>query len=397
MSRQFSIISAGPGQPGMLTERARDAVVQAEEAYACGRVAGALALLRADWKLCPAEELAELAIESDKEKIVIVVNGDAGFFGGLTQMAETLQPHGTVQVYPGMSSVQYLCARLGESYDDGVWLKDGACDLLAAVSYHRKLFFLMEGGRGPGALCTELCAAGLGELEIAVGTRLATGREHVVRGTAQSLRGKVFAAPALVMILNDKATDPMRPIFDSDLTAGEGIPMIRQEVRWNAVNLLGVRPEETVYDLGAGNGAVAMELARKANRGQVYAVDEHADAVDLIQRNRDTLGCRNVRIVRGETMKAVKPLPAPDAVFVGTGAGSLREILGMLKEKNEHVRVVIAADSLERLSEAQMALSTHRYKHVEVSQLLLSRARQLGKYNLMMAGETMFLLSAGRA
>ena len=31
----------------------------------------------------------------------------------------------------------------------------------------------------------------------------------------------------------------MRPIFDSDLTAGEGIPMIRQEVRWNAVNLLG--------------------------------------------------------------------------------------------------------------------------------------------------------------
>ena len=70
MSRQFSIISAGPGQPGMLTERARDAVVQAEEAYACGRVAGALALLRADWKLCPAENLPNLrlAIQSDKGK-----------------------------------------------------------------------------------------------------------------------------------------------------------------------------------------------------------------------------------------------------------------------------------------------------------------------------------------
>ena len=34
---------------------------------------------------------------------------------------------------------------------------------------------------------------------------------------------------------------------------------------------------------------------------------------------------------------------------------------------------------------------------MEVSQLLLSRARQLGKYNLMMAGEAMFLLSAGKA
>ena len=92
-----------------------------------------------------------------------------------------------------------------------------------------------------------------------------------------------------------------------------------------------------------------------------------------------------------------RTLPAPDAAFIGSGAGSLREILGMLKEKNPKVRVVVAADSLERVSEAQMALSTLRYKHVEVSQLLLSRARQLGKYNLMMAGEAMFLLSAGKA
>ena len=59
MSRQFSIISAGPGQPGLLTGQAREAIVEADEAYACGRVAGALAALRADWKLCPAENLAD--------------------------------------------------------------------------------------------------------------------------------------------------------------------------------------------------------------------------------------------------------------------------------------------------------------------------------------------------
>lgn len=397
MSRQFSIISSGPGQPGLLTGQAREAIVEADEAYACGRVAGALAALRADWRLCPAENLAEIAAESKKDNIAIAVGGDTGFFSGLPQMMDRLKPLGTVQVYPGMSSVQYLCAQAGESYDDGVWMEDGKCDLTAAVSYRRKIFLLMDGGRGPGALCTELCTAGLGELRVVVGTRLATGREHVVAGTAQSLRGKVFAAPALVMLINEKAGDPLRPVFDADLTAGAGVPMVRQEVRWNAANLLAVQPEEIVYDLGAGNGAMAMELARKANAGQVYAVDEHANAVDLILRNRDALGCRNVRIVRGETMKATRTLPAPDAAFIGSGAGSLREILGMLKEKNPKVRVVVAADSLERVSEAQMALSTLRYKHVEVSQLLLSRARQLGKYNLMMAGETMFLLSAGKA
>ena len=56
MSRQFSIISAGPGQPGLLTGQAREAIVEADEAYACGRVAGALAALRA-----VREETARLA------------------------------------------------------------------------------------------------------------------------------------------------------------------------------------------------------------------------------------------------------------------------------------------------------------------------------------------------
>lgn len=393
---KFSIISAGPGQPGLLTGRAREAIIGADEVYACGRVAGSLAALRKDWKLCPAEALAELASEFKAGQVAIAVNGEAGFFGGMQQMIERLRPFGEVTVFPGMSSVQYLCAKIGESYDDAVWLEDGTCDLLAAVSYHRKVFLLMDGGRGPGAVCTELCTGGLGNLRVVVGTRLATGREHIVDATASQLRAKVFAAPCVMMILHEKAADPLRPVFDADLTTGEGAAMIRQEVRWNAVNLLAVQPDSTVYDLGAGAGAVSMELARKAYRGRVYAVDGHANAVDLIARNREALGSWNVRIARGESTEAIKPLPAPDAVFVGTGAGSLREILSMLKEKNEHVRVVIAADSLERLSEAQMALSTLRFKNVEVSQLLLSRARTLGSYNLMMAGETMFLLSAGK-
>ena len=71
MSRHFSIISAGPGHSGLLTEDAREAILSAEEVYTCGRVAGALAALRADWRLCPAETLAEIASESQKEQVAL--------------------------------------------------------------------------------------------------------------------------------------------------------------------------------------------------------------------------------------------------------------------------------------------------------------------------------------
>ncbi len=392
---KISIVSAGPGQPGLLTERARKEIIKADEAFACGRVAGGLATLRKDWKLCPVEALAMCAAESKAKHIAVVMNGEAGFFSGMQQLADSLRSFGEVSVYPGISSVQYLCAQIGESYDDAVWREDGKCDLLAEVSYHHKVFLLLDSKRGVGAVCTELCTSGLGSLRVVAGSRLATGKEQIVDTAAQNLRGKAFPMPAVMLLVNAQATDPLRPVFDEDLLIDETMPTLPQEVRWHAVNLLSVRPNHVVYDLGAGNGAVSMELAHKVYGGRVYAVENHAAAVDLIARNRQALGCWNVRIARGEGKAAMEPLPAPDAVFISASAGSLRENLHILKEKNPHVRVVAAADSLERLSEAQMAFSTLRFKNVEVSQLLISRARTLGKYNLMMAGSTMFLISAG--
>ena len=72
------------------------------------------------------------------------------------------------------------------------------------------------------------------------------------------------------------------------------------------------------------------------------------------------------------------------------------ETLAALKEKNSHVRVVVAADSLERLSQAQLALTALHFKNQSVSQLLLTRGRTLGSYTMMLAGETVFLLCAGK-
>lgn len=394
MSRTFSIIGAGPGQSGLLTGRAQEVITKAQEAYATGRTAGALAALRKDWKLCPAADLAERAAESTSEQIAILVSGDAGFYARLDAMRKVLEPHGSVEVYPGMSSLQYLCAQIGESYDDVFWMESGKQDLLAALSYHSKVCLLLEGNHTPAAVCTQLCAAGLGRLRVVVGTRLGTGREHIVDQTAQLLRNKKFAAPAILLLFQQAPTDPNRPIFDTDLVGMDG--MLRQEVRWNAANLLRVKPDETVYDMAAGNGAVGLELARKACEGRVYAFEENEDKMSLLVRNREALGGWNLCPAPGKWKDAIQSAPAPDAAFVGTGVADIHETLAALKEKNSHVRVVVAADSLERLSQTQLALTALHFKNQSVSQLLLTRGRTLGSYTMMLAGETVFLLCAGK-
>ena len=172
--------------------------------------------------------------------------------------------------------------------------------------------------------------------------------------------------------------------------------MLRQEVRWNAVNLLHVQPDETVCELAAGNGAVALELARRANRGAVFALEENSDRMALLARNREALGGWNIRPVPGKTADALAALPPCDAAFLGPRTAGLRDALAALRDKNRKVRVVVAADSLEGLAETQQALGALRYKNIAVSQLLLSRSRTLGSHTMMLAGETVFLISAGK-
>ena len=48
------------------------------------------------------------------------------------------------------------------------------------------------------------------------------------------------------------------------------------------------------------------------------------------------------------------------------------------------------------VSQAQLALTALHFKNQSASQLLLTRGRTLGSYTMMLAGETVFLLCAGK-
>ena len=109
--------------------------------------------------------------------------------------------------------------------------------------------------------------------------------------------------------------------------------MTKEEVRWTACGRLAVQPGDTVWDVGAGTGAMTLELARRACDGTVYAVERDADALALLDENRRKLGGYNVQIVAGYAPEALEELPAPDCVFVGGSGGAMRRILELLGAK----------------------------------------------------------------
>ena len=84
---------------------------------------------------------------------------------------------------------------------------------------------------------------------------------------------------------------------ESSLAHAEGL-MTKQPVRAFALSLLRLAPDSTLWDLGAGSGAVSLEAARLLSRGQVVAVERQPERARHIKENVARTGAWLVDVVQ---------------------------------------------------------------------------------------------------
>lgn len=396
MERRFQIIGTGLGVAAQLTVEAQQAIMRAGAVFATARLAEGLQTLRSDICVCAIGELGKLARASSASTAALLVSGDVGFFSAARQLSRQLSPYGEVELLCGLSSMQYFCARLNIPYDDAlpVSLHGRQGSLLGACSYHRKVFALTGGTHTAASLCAELEAAGLGALRVHFGENLGAPNARILSATAAEIARLSCHDLAVLLIENDAPADCTRPIFDCDLTRAN-VPMTKEEVRWVSVAKLCPQPGDIIYDIGAGTGAVTLELARKANRGMVYAVERKPEAVRLLAQNRAKLGGYNIKLIEACAPDGLDDLPAPDAVFIGGSGGNLREIFRVLIAKNPAVRIVVNAIALETLEEARAAWQECFGALPAVVQLTAARGKAVGRYTMMTANNPVFIISGG--
>ena len=87
-------------------------------------------------------------------------------------------------------------------------------------------------------------------------------------------------------------------------------------------------------------------------------------------------------------------LPAPTHAFIGGSAGSLRGIVECLLQKNPNVRIVANAVTLE--SVAELSEIAKDFPDPDICQISVSRARRLGRYNLMTAQNPVYIFALQR-
>ena len=392
-----TLIGMGSGQPENLTLQGLAALRQADLILGARRL---LAVLPAGCTENRAaayrpDEVAELLQTSGAENAVLVYSGDTGFYSGVSSMMEKLEALGVrARVLPGLSSIQLLAAALGRPWQGWnlVSAHGRTCDPVAECMQGRPTFFLTGGSEDPATLCAQLAAEGFGDVQAVVGQCLGTPEEKIFRGSVKELAAGRFNSLSVLLVEAAEVLPRRAPGLPDEAFERGDVPMTKQEVRAAVLAKLAVRPEDILWDVGAGTGSVSVELALAAPRGRVYAVECRPEGCALIKANREKFRTRNLVLVEGLAPAALSDLPAPDAVFIGGSKGNLAAIVDAALDKNPDARICVSAIALESLSAAVAAL-TAKGRTVQVSQIAVSRARAVGGLHLMMAQNPIYLIT----
>ena len=393
------IAGIGPGSEALQTQEVRAAIERADCLIGARRMLDAVARpqqLTID-AIAPETIASHIAQHPECGVFCVVMSGDTGFYSGTKKLLPLLKAC-RVQVLPGLSSMSYLCARLGVSYEDAVpvSLHGRDFDIAREVRRRRKVFTLVGGDGGMQALCERLTQAGLGHVRIAVGERLSYPDEAITRGTAQALRYHMFDKLSAALIENDTPNEIVTPglpdeAFLRNLEPGKLVPMTKSEVRSICLSKLRLTPNAVCWDVGAGTGSVSIEMARLCADGTVYAIEKNERALALLEQNKEAFSASNMQIIPGPAPEACRDLPAPTHAFLGGTSGSVRDILALLLEKNPHVCIVATAVTLESVSALSACMED--FEAAECVSVQVSKAAALGRYHLMQAQNPVYIFT----
>ena len=408
---RITLAGIGMGNPDCLTKEVERAIAEADILLGADRmIAGyqpkieKMPYYTSEQIIPYLEKMSKGTIGRDDIKTVILFSGDTGFYSGCQKLYDALlravndgRLQADVTVMPGISSVAYLAACMGENYQDAVICSmhgKELPDLAKKIRKGKRLFLLMSGLRDVHKLGKLLLNAGLTECTVTAGYQLSYPEQRIMELRPEECMQLQEDGLYICCIKNP---DPERKTLTHGRKDGEFIrdkvPMTKEEVREVSICKLKLYEGAVVYDIGSGTGSVAAEIAGLSDEIKVFAVEYKEEAVSLIAQNKEKFGLDNIEIVSGKAPDGLEELPVPTHAFIGGSSGRMKEILSALYQKNSQMRVVINAISMETICEIKEVLSAFPIQNEDVVQIQASRAKRVGTYHLMQAENPVWICS----
>ena len=343
VSAKIPIVGVGPDGLAGLTVRSREVLLAAEVVFGSEAALRLLPELTAE-RVRVGTDLPEIAERlraglGVKRQVVAAI-GDPLFYGTARYLCDKVGAD-SFEVVPHVSSMQLAFARLKESWEEA-YLTDLSAkrldDVLDKIRSAETVGLFTSEASPPNRIARELLARGIDYFRASVCENLGGRDERVTQGELSEIQDLRFD-PLNIMILRRKPNKPDAPRRTSKL-ARFGNPdevfaqsrpknglITQAEVRAVALAQLDLQVGDVAWDVGAGSGSVAIEMAQLTHPGMVYAIEQDSADYHLIVANAEQFGVPNVKPVFGRAPAVFTDLPLPDAVFVGGNGGEVARLL----------------------------------------------------------------------
>lgn len=340
----------------------------------------------------------------EDKNVVILFSGDSGFYSGCQSLYRSLRAEtesgaldADISIMPGISSIAYLAACTGESYQDAeICSIHGRkqANLADIIRHNSKTFMLMSGVNDVNSLGQLLLDAGLNQCIVIAGYELSYETQEIMALTPIECVKLKKEGLYTCLIKNPNAGDRRLTHGKADSEfVRDKVPMTKEEVREVSICKLRLTDKALVYDIGSGTGSIAMEMAGLSPDLKVYAIERKPEAVALIKKNKEKFKLDNIEVIEAEAPEGLDELPKPTHVFIGGSGGNLNEILNTLYSMNDSMRIVITAVSLETIAQIKEILSAYPIANEDIVELQVNRSKVIGKYHMMQAENPVWICS----
>jgi precorrin-6Y C5,15-methyltransferase (decarboxylating) len=317
-------------------------------------------------------------------RVTVLASGDPMWYGAGVTLSRRF-PREEMTIVPQRSAFSLAAARLGWPLADcaAITLHARPLDTLRLhLAPNRRILILAEDGGTPRAVAELLAAVGWGPSRLTVLADLGGSRETIVADEAHSWgdrRASDLNTVAITCIPGPGARAlAQRAGLPDDVFEHDG-QLTKREVRAATLAALAPLPGETLWDVGAGSGSIAIEWLREGEGRCAIAIERDPARAAMIARNAAALGVPQLCIVLGAAPEALGGLSPPDAIFIGGGisAGDLLSAAWTsLLPGGRLVANVVTAEGEARL------LDWHARQGGALTRIAVSRAEPVGPHHL---------------
>lgn len=333
----------------------------------------------------------------EQKKTVILASGDPLFYGIGGYLGKSMN----IEIYPYVSSIQLAFSRMGEAWQDAYFTSvhgRSMKGLAQRIDGHEKVVILTDEINSPNAIADYLLSFGMTEYRAFVAENLESENERFGWYNLVEMKNTVFSS-LNVVILKKMHNGPSWTLGIDDEEFSQRKPdkglITKKEIRVLSIAALKLKRNSIVWDIGTCTGSMAIEAAKMAKEGQIYAVEKNeADLENCLLNQRKFRA--DITAIHAKAPDGLDSFPDPDAIFIGGTGGEMKELIKLCCERlKEDGRIVLNAATIENLYAANQAFLDFGFQ-TSISLAQLARSKPILQMTRFVPLNPIYIITAQR-